>query len=185
MLSPKMCPCGCLQPLLGGDDWQGTGFLRNHTPAKREQNVPSYKIVGTGYRTPCWIWQGVTNKWGYAKTKRFGRTMAGHRLFYLAYFGSLPKGDSSGPFRFQLDHLCRVRLCVNPEHLEPATCVQNIRRGLVPKLSPEQVAAIRLQVSDGEFQHVVASRFGISQTQVSRIVRREHWNINHEGTRKE
>lgn len=185
MLNPCLCLCGCLQPLLGGDNWEGTGFLRNHTPAKRVPNTPSYLVVSTGYITPCWIWQGVTNKWGYAKLKRFGKTMGGHRLFYLAYIGEIPKGETRGPFRIQLDHLCRVRLCVNPEHLEPTTCVENIRRGLVPKLSPEQVAAIRLRILSGESQSRIAADFGVQQSQISRIKCGVRWSDNHEGMRKE
>jgi hypothetical protein len=46
-----------------------------------------------------------------------------HRLVYELLKGPIPAG-------LQLDHLCRVRACINPDHLEAVTCKQNIQRGL-------------------------------------------------------
>lgn len=174
MLQPRLCACGCLQPFIGGDEWRD-GMLRNHGEASRIPNTPSYLVEDRGYKTPCWVWQGVLNKWGYAKLKRNTRTIAGHRLFYLAYTGSLPEGPASGPFRMQLDHLCRVRKCVNPEHLEPATCVENIKRWLVPSLDIAGVhEAVRLY-AEGHSQAKVASMIGVQQGSVSRILRGVRW----------
>lgn len=45
-----------------------------------------------------------------------------HRVYYEARFGPIPAG-------LQLDHLCRNRGCVNPDHLEPVTCRENLMRG--------------------------------------------------------
>jgi hypothetical protein len=47
-----------------------------------------------------------------------------HRFSYLKLVGPIPEG-------LQIDHLCRVRHCVNPDHLEPVTNKENIRRGIV------------------------------------------------------
>lgn len=66
----------------------------------------------------CWIWTGHISKNGYGKT---GKTVA-HRVVYSLLAGIIPKGK-------QLDHLCRVRCCVNPSHLEPVTQQENIARG--------------------------------------------------------
>jgi hypothetical protein len=74
----------------------------------------------------CWLWTGHT-KYGYAVTKsiRNGRQYmtGGHRLAYIALVGEVPAG-------LQLDHLCRVRNCVNPAHLEPVTLRENQMRGV-------------------------------------------------------
>jgi hypothetical protein len=49
-----------------------------------------------------------------------------HRWSYEHHFGPIPDG-------MQLDHLCRNRRCVNPEHLEPVTGAENVRRAAVTK----------------------------------------------------
>jgi hypothetical protein len=51
------------------------------------------------------------------------RSRAAHRVSYETFVGPIPQG-------LQIDHLCRVRNCVNPQHLEPVTGVENVRRGM-------------------------------------------------------
>ena len=70
----------------------------------------------------CWIWQAGTNTKGYGKFKVDGRDVKAHRFAYEMFVGPIPEG-------LELDHLCRVRNCVNPEHLEPVTHAENVRRG--------------------------------------------------------
>jgi hypothetical protein len=139
--------------------------LFNHT--REGVPRPSYVVQDMGYKTPCWIWLGGRNKWGYGKIKRDGRTQATHRLFYRAFVDpDLPNSQAGSD---GLDHLCRVRHCINPEHLELVSCAENIRRGYRGKLSLEQVAEIRQRALAGENQHTLARIFGIGQAQISRI----------------
>lgn len=65
----------------------------------------------------CWIWKGRTNLDGYG---RYSGTTA-HRIAYLVSVGPIPEG-------LELDHLCRKIRCVNPDHLEPVTHLENKRR---------------------------------------------------------
>ena len=51
-----------------------------------------------------------------------GVTMLAHRWSYEHFVGPIPDG-------LVIDHLCRVRHCVNPDHLEPVTNEENLRRG--------------------------------------------------------
>lgn len=71
---------------------------------------------------PCWVWHGATNPRGYGNITYQQRTHKAHRFIYEWVVGPIPDG-------LTLDHLCRNTLCVNPEHLEPVTMVENIRRG--------------------------------------------------------
>jgi hypothetical protein len=69
----------------------------------------------------CWLWTGVLNRDGYAEIRIEGKYRMAHRVAYEELVGVIPEG-------LQLDHLCRVRHCVNPEHLEPVTPrVNNLR----------------------------------------------------------
>lgn len=80
--------------------------------------------------TGCWLYTGHTVN-GYAQVKWRGRNPRLHRLVYEQAVGPIPAG-------LVLDHLCRRRHCVRPEHLEPVTQWVNIMRGR--GLAPEQAA---------------------------------------------
>lgn len=68
--------------------------------------------------TGCWEWTAATNNSGYGM---FDHQLV-HRYAYEAMVGSIPPG-------LTIDHLCRVRNCVNPAHLEAVTSQVNILRG--------------------------------------------------------
>lgn len=71
----------------------------------------------------CWLWTAATSR-GYGRfTDENGRQIAAHRWGYTRLVGPIPEG-------LVLDHLCRVRNCVRPEHLEVVTERENILRGV-------------------------------------------------------
>jgi hypothetical protein len=72
-------------------------------------------------RGPCWEWTGPLNN-GYGRLRYGGRHRYAHRLAWELLVGLL------GPDE-ELDHLCRNRRCVNPDHLEPVSRSENLRRG--------------------------------------------------------
>ena len=70
----------------------------------------------------CWIWLGSVGRNGYAKLNTRGKTTSVvHKLLFERQFGLVPNG-------YELDHTCRVRCCVNPNHLEIVTHKQNMER---------------------------------------------------------
>ena len=77
------------------------------------------------HQTPCggcWLWTASTNWRGYGEFRLEGKNRAAHRLAYESEVGPIPDG-------YEIDHLCRVRNCVNPAHLEAVTHRENLLRG--------------------------------------------------------
>lgn len=75
------------------------------------------------FTSDCWEWQGSIKKSGYGRfhlTHSLG--VRAHRIAYELMKGSIPKG-------LVLDHLCRNRSCVNPDHMETVTIGENVLRG--------------------------------------------------------
>ena len=71
----------------------------------------------------CWNWLSSTTKGGYGQYRIDRTTKYAHRLSYEALVDKIPKG-------LQLDHLCRNRACVNPQHLEIVNNKTNSLRGI-------------------------------------------------------
>ena len=69
----------------------------------------------------CHIWIGGRDSLGYGNFRSNGRLEKAHRVAYRRTFGEIQPG-------LELDHICRVRHCVNPAHLEPVTHAENMHR---------------------------------------------------------
>jgi hypothetical protein len=76
--------------------------------------------------TGCWHWTGGKDRGGYGDFRNtVGAHVRAHRYAYESLVGPIPDG-------LQIDHLCRVRHCVNPSHLEPVTARVNTLRSKAP-----------------------------------------------------
>jgi hypothetical protein len=71
----------------------------------------------------CWLWLMKLTSFGYGQIKVRGKPSRAHRISYELYRGPIP--DDLG-----LDHLCRIKSCVNPFHLEPVPQKTNVLRGI-------------------------------------------------------
>jgi hypothetical protein len=70
----------------------------------------------------CWFWTGSTNNKGYGRLGgNKGGSQLAHRAAYELIIGPIPAG-------LTIDHLCGVKICVNPAHLEPVTARENLER---------------------------------------------------------
>jgi hypothetical protein len=98
----------------------------------------------------CWVWTAATKFDGYGLFRAAGgKQVFAHRWSYENLVGAIPG-------KLTVDHLCRVRACVNPDHMELVPMGVNIRRGY----SPPAMNARRTQCDEGhEFDRGTKQRF--------------------------
>jgi hypothetical protein len=132
------CRCGCGETV-PGDRRYRAGHSAVRPIAAR------YKIDASG----CWIWQRYVDSQGYAQIWRDGGNTLAHRVYYEERHGHCPP---------TLDHLCRNRACVNPDHLEPCGRGENVRRGNVAKVDWATVAEIRERAARMDGSHRTIAR---------------------------
>jgi hypothetical protein len=169
------CHCGCGQRTnlartssrsAGRVKGQPMRFLNHHHKRVRRR----FEERPGPLDTPCHIatvGRGVGDG-NYAGTYVKGKFMLAHRVAYKAVYGPIAPG-------MQLDHLCRVGLCVNPEHLEPVTNAENARRGNQAKLTHDQIPAIRAMVAEGTSHREAGQAFGVATATVHSIISGRSW----------
>jgi len=124
-----------------------------------ERFAKSYEIADTG----CWHWIGSLKDSGYGCLNVGGRTEYAHRFAWMHLRGPIPKG-------LTIDHLCRVRKCVNPDHLEVVTQKVNTLRGDGPSAKQaRQIECIHGHSLVGDNLYIVPS----TGKRQCRICRRE------------
>lgn len=125
-----LCACGCGTPTkIATKSSTAKGWVAGQ-PRKwakghhtRQSGVEAVVDEATG----CWVWQLGRDRDGYGLKWTPSGTRGAHRVYYGRLVGPIPEG-------LQLDHLCRVRHCVNPVHLEVVTNQENSQRGLKGRL---------------------------------------------------
>ena len=96
----------------------------------------------------CWVWTGPKSDAGYGHFRANGREWLAHRYSYTATKGAIPAG-------LEIDHLCRNRGCVRPEHLEAVTHKENMWRGIAPAIAVARTnICARGHVLEGENVYV-------------------------------
>lgn len=153
-MNPCKCGCGQMTP---------KNWVRGHHWSSRRFN--HHEIEDRGHSSPCWIFKGCKNHNGYGRITVGSSKVNAHRVYYEHYIGPIPDG-------LQIDHLCRVRECVNPAHLEPVTPKENVARALsfqVPRRRTWTVAmdaALRAGKDRGLSAEAIAKALGQSKTSV-------------------
>lgn len=92
---------------------------------RKRQDIKERFLSKVQKTSTCWIW--LAHSIGYYGSFRIGhdKIAGAHRVSYEIFKGEIP-------FGMEVDHLCRNKLCVNPEHLEAVTHKENVYRGINP-----------------------------------------------------
>lgn len=100
--------------------WQRHGDATTLSRCDKDALTRFFERVAVG---DCWEWSAArSNGYGYFYPPGASRSVGAHRWLYQQLVGGIPAG-------MELDHLCRNRRCVNPDHLEVVTKLENMRRG--------------------------------------------------------
>jgi len=88
-------------------------------PAARDRIDSFHDLYIPEPNSGCWLWIGSVASDGYSRFRGYGGSISGHSFSYWYHVGPVPEGH-------ELDHICRVRCCVNPAHLRPLTHADNV-----------------------------------------------------------
>ena len=89
-----------------------------------DPEIRFWKKVMPEPNSGCWLWEGGLDGKGYGTfliSLPVRHNVRAHRFSYELHKGAIPA-------ELELDHLCRNKVCVNPDHLEPVTHEENMRR---------------------------------------------------------
>ena len=126
-------------------------------------------------QSPCWVWKGGTNGTGYGQFRLNGQRVLTHRISYMIRNGVIAKG-------LEIDHLCRIKLCYNPDHLEAVTHKVNVMRGELHKVNGDKTHCRyghRYDISNTKYQKRKAGGFArhCKQCILNRSLARSKKNI--------
>ncbi len=117
----------------------------------------------------CWNWVGPINKGKYGTIQENGKTYLVHRIAYQQLVGEVPTG-------LVLDHLCRNTKCVNPQHLEPVTQSENVRRGFgVGALNSKKTHCWRGHpfTPENTYSYTCKNKYGTYQQRVCKTCKKQ------------
>jgi len=156
------CHCGCEKKTSIYRNYPRFFVLGHHKKKNNEYIVNP--------ETGCWEWQLSKNKDGYGLKYYNGKMISAHIFYYEQKYGPSPPEK-------ELDHFyCHNRGCCNPDHQEPVTHTENVRRGDSTKLNQEKVIFIRKQYSLGKYTHKqLANLFNVTEPTIFKVLKNISW----------
>lgn len=139
--------------------------------ARVDKNGPVHPAL----QTPCWLWTGGLNKYGYGKTSAGKKHIGAHRLSWMLTNGAIQDG-------LNVLHHCDNPKCVNPQHLYLGSHADNHRdmiarnRIVGRKLLAKDVQNIRLLRANGKSYKAIGDMYAVSATTASQVVKRNRYS---------
>lgn len=176
--------CRCARCRGWASQYQRAYYRAHHVPAPpRPPRPPSHALgrilarIEVDPGTGCWLWPTPGSN-GYGRVRHLGRASClTHRVVAEHYHGAIPPAH-------EVDHLCHVRACCNPDHLQIVHKLENTSRALTwsyvvgrAKLMPADARAIREAHAKGEQTKAELARaYGVSPRTIRDIVQRKTWS---------
>lgn len=167
-----LCHCGCGGVVnISPKNNTKRGFIKGeyfkHIKNHNKRKSPVDYIINA--ETGCWEWQRGKGPNEYGYTHINGKNTRAHKHYYEQKYGPIPPD-------LELDHICRNTCCVNPDHLEPVTHTENMRRGSGTKLNWKTVCLIR---ENDKKKHIsnqkIADLYGVHKSTISGILLGKSW----------
>ncbi len=174
------CQCGCGEKTHpSGSSHAPRGYVkgepRRFLHGHSGRNVDRRGLLGEGYfvirdcgyETPCWVWIRALDQKGYgisySATRK--RQYKAHRVVYEQRVGLIPEGMIP-------HHLCFNHSCVNPQHLQIITPLQNSPLRLDAKLNDDDRREIVRLKESGVSKNRISKQFGVTMRVIDNVLRR-------------
>lgn len=119
----------------------------------------------------CWNWKGTITWEGYGHFFLHGKEVRAHRFAYELFKGDIPND-------LTIDHLCRNRSCVNPNHLEAVSHKENVLRGIgITAINAQKTHCVRGHLLDGE--NIYARKDGYRECFVCKKIKDKEYALKH------
>lgn len=164
------CDCGTIRQVISGDLRFGKSVGCGCADGRFVSSIIRYELSYIPEpNSGCYLWMGYLDQKGYGRIKINGKSFKAHKFAYEHFIGPVAEG-------LELDHLCRIRCCVNPWHLEPKLHSENVRCGDQAKLSWVEVDKIRQIYSESNKTYKeLAVQFNVYHGTIARVIREETW----------
>lgn len=147
--------------------WYAECAKQSIPPKPRTKQHPDPNDYRVDELTGCWEWLRAKDAKGYGLTSIKHKTKRAHRVYYEMFSGPIAPGA-------HIDHLCKNRSCVNPEHLEMVSPEENVRRQSNTKLSHAAAAEIR-SLASAYTRTELARAYGVTWQAINNVVKGISW----------
>ena len=170
LISGKAKSCGCKRHC------PDPSLVKRNTLSQIKTMISEIEPDANG----CKLWKWTQDGHGYGQISYKNKVHRAHRLSYIAFKGSIPKGSV-------IRHMCHTPLCVNPEHLRYGSMADNSRDAKESGRIRKGNQHYRHKLTEAQAKHILlhelptncnlaAERYGVSRQAISALINGRNWS---------